>query len=1496
MGQTLIGSLRADLSANTADFDSNLTRSQGKLQAFSRTAQTEGANIGAALDKVFDSSRVKLFDDGTARISVFGSALEALGPLGVAAGAAIGGLAVAFESGKKALEFASAIGDVAAKAAVSTDTLQQYRYAVTQLGGTAQDADAALIGFAKAFGDAQVGLSKKAANPFLALGLDPKSFKDTEDALQAVIVKISNLASTAQQSAIADKLGLTSMLPAIRAGADAINGLRDAAQDLGVVMDADTIEKADEAKKKMTELGQVTMVQLNTALVDLAPLLVSIAGGFADAAKEARVLLGVLMDIENATKDSHFLDPLNKLAGPSRQLSSHGGLVPGGVFGARFQTEQEKGLGAVLEGQSFSAPTASDEAVAQLRAQLNILMSGSSKSVGPPTGKGTVRNFAQEAADAAAAKAAAEAAKKALEQQAASLQAIDAATKGELDARKALATDVETLLGLQEAEVAAETKKANDKLTTDAAQGKITQASAKIAIALNDRSEAEKDAVLEANAEVAIIQDNIAKRNVIGSYYDRIASLAASLATTVSAQNDIEDKALTDRQAQERKNLLDQQQIDRTNAHGDPSTLSKLASSQPTERAAQALQQQLELQVQARTDAVRLDGEFNAASQGSVQAQIDLLTSQQGLTQSSYASAKLAQQILPLQQQLEQLKLEEIIFSQNSTLAQKANAIALLNTTVAAQANATAVAKNNASFLNGLDEAAGALGSMAEAIKSHDFGGLLTGFSGVLKSASGLAGDGKSGISGILGTLGKTLGPIGGIVTGVVSILGSLFGGDSTVGVAHLAAADQQKIQGTGTVLSSLTAQSASIANSLATAAKYQDTDLEFASQQVNYLKAISDGIGRLTASLGNQIGGIAGAFDTSKLGLGTTGTKGLLGLIGASSTTTSLVDQGIDLGSGSLSQYLSGAVSAAFYTDLQSVKTSSGFLGIGGGTKTTNSEQTTAADADVSKTIASVLDSLRGGVLQAAGQIGIQGAQAVLDSVQLDIGRISLDGLSASQITDQLNAVFSKEGDTLAADVAPQFAALQQAGEGMLETLERLATEYTTVDTALASIGTSFATVGADSVVARDNLVKAAGGLDTFTSQISFFQQNFLTDAQAIAPVQAAVAAAFAGLSDQLAALGDTVPTTKAQFVALVDSIDVSTSAGAALFAALMQIAPAFAKVTDYTDTLVSTANDNVTAARSALNNSYQAEISSITTLQQTFQGFFDSLSAYAKTLDTQADGTVANYQQLGVAFDRLAAKAQLGDQTALGGLQDAGTAFLTASAAAASSELDQARDIAKVKAAVTAAADTALRQVNVAQAQLDGINSTVAALGLVNDSVLSVADATAQLAAALQAQFAASGDNSSLGASPEVNALLKSATGYAGAFGAGGFEAYITSSAATDAERAAARAILTSAGQTNRIVGFATGGAGIVGGSGAVDSQIISMRATPGELVSVTHGDPQAATAAALDAMNKQFDGLSKRLDMVIINGQNLYSAATKTGFYARGQEPGSPVPVAA
>ena len=94
------------------------------------------------------------------------------------------------------------------------------------LGGTYADADKALEGFSMAFGAPQAGLSAEAVKPFTALGLDPKSFKTTEEALEAVTRKISALGSKAQPAAIADKLGLSDMLPALREGTDRIADLR----------------------------------------------------------------------------------------------------------------------------------------------------------------------------------------------------------------------------------------------------------------------------------------------------------------------------------------------------------------------------------------------------------------------------------------------------------------------------------------------------------------------------------------------------------------------------------------------------------------------------------------------------------------------------------------------------------------------------------------------------------------------------------------------------------------------------------------------------------------------------------------------------------------------------------------------------------------------------------------------------------------------------------------------------------------------------------------------------------------------------------------------------------------------------------------------------------------------------------------------------------------------------------------------------------------------
>jgi hypothetical protein len=155
------------------------------------------------------------------------------------------------------------------------------------------------------------------------------------------------------------------------------------------------------------------------------------------------------------------------------------------------------------------------------------------------------------------------------------------------------------------------------------------------------------------------------------------------------------------------------------------------------------------------------------------------------------------------------------------------------------------------------------------------------------------------------------------------------------------------------------------------------------------------------------------------------------------------------------------------------------------------------------------------------------------------------------------LNAVFSKLGDDMASAAVPQLAKLQQVGEGALETLARVVNEYIVVDDAMKSMGKTFGAVGIDSIAARDALVQISGGLDQFTSQAQFFVDNFISSAAALVPIQSAV-------SDEMNRLGVAGTVTKDQFASLVQSIDVSTDSGQALYAALMNVAPAFAKVAD--------------------------------------------------------------------------------------------------------------------------------------------------------------------------------------------------------------------------------------------------------------------------------------------------------------------------------------------
>jgi hypothetical protein len=128
-------------------------------------------------------------------------------------------------------------------------------------------------------------------------------------------------------------------------------------------------------------------------------------------------------------------------------------------------------------------------------------------------------------------------------------------------------------------------------------------------------------------------------------------------------------------------------------------------------------------------------------------------------------------------------------------------------------------------------------------------------------------------------------------------------------------------------------------------------------------------------------------------------------------------------------------------------------------------------------------------------------------------------------------------------------------------------------VDVALSSIGKSFGMVGAESVGARENLIDMFGGLDAFDRADQPVRQAFLSEAEQMAPVQAAVAKAMADLG--LAGI-----TTKDAFKQTVLGLDLTTEAGELMYAQLLTIAPAFAKVQDYLAKLNGTVEDTAKTA----------------------------------------------------------------------------------------------------------------------------------------------------------------------------------------------------------------------------------------------------------------------------------------------------------------------------
>jgi hypothetical protein len=528
------------------------------------------------------------------------------------------------------------------------------------------------------------------------------------------------------------------------------------------------------------------------------------------------------------------------------------------------------------------------------------------------------------------------------------------------------------------------------------------------------------------------------------------------------------------------------------------------------------------------------------------------------------------------------------------------------------------------------------------------------------------------------------------VVAAMIAVMAALgFSGGSSAQTPPTSAKDLQEQAGTGTVLGSPKDKSASIANSLELMAANSNKDLEYSNDMLKSLRSIDFSIGKLAGTIAKQIQVSGSLFDTSSLHLGTTGSSGFLGLF-SSSTTKSLYDLGIKLSSASVGDIIANGISGNTYQIVEKIKKKSGFLGIGGGTKTTYTTTTGTIDPEITAAIQGVITSLRDGLVSASKVIGLEGAEAILNSFNVSLGTISFKDMTGKEIEDQLNAIFSKVGDQMAEALFPALKSMQKIGEGLFETFMRVAKEYQAVDIALKSIGKVFGAVGVGSIEARDALVQLFDGLENFISATAFFHDQFLSEAEQIAPVQASVIA-------ELQRLGISNIITRDQFKNLVLGLDLTTDAGRQMYASLLKLAPAFDKVLDYFDKMNQQAIQNLTQ-----------------TINQ-FNAFIDSLKKYRETLFQTDVAQEAAYKSLRAKFVATAQLAGTGDATALGGLEQAGKNFLSAANDHASTLQDYLRDVALVARGVDKGIEAATAQVNYAQLQLDQLQNAVSILGTI-------------------------------------------------------------------------------------------------------------------------------------------------------------------------------------
>jgi CheY-like chemotaxis protein len=436
----------------------------------------------------------------------------------------------------------------------------------------------------------------------------------------------------------------------------------------------------------------------------------------------------------------------------------------------------------------------------------------------------------------------------------------------------------------------------------------------------------------------------------------------------------------------------------------------------------------------------------------------------------------------------------------------------------------------------------------------------------------------------------------------------------SNVPIGGFTAEEQQKVQGTGQsydasgniqnrsggALGDPTAKLTSINDSISILKGHSFETLEFSNKMLKAMEGVKTNTDVLSAvlqqtgvniagknpdgtdinttsstnynSLTNPIGTlvtaqsiIASALDLVGLGGGkiTDLMNSISNSIFGGKTKTTLEDTGL-LIKGTLDDISSGASGlASMYTNIKTVVDGGWFKS----DKTKYTQSLEAVDDSVQRAITGVFTNIKDSVLAASEVLGKNNniTQSIVDSFVVDF-KTSFKDLKPEEITAALEGEISNVFNSLAEKIAPELMVFRQSGEEMGTTLIRLSRDIQLVNLALTSVGMTTINLANifDKVNITEKLIELSGGIDNFLSQSSFFKDNFLTEAQRLAPVQSAVTA-------EMQRLGLSSIVTREQFANVVTMLDLTSIGGQQLYTDLMNVAAGFAEVHPETRVIIS-------------------------------------------------------------------------------------------------------------------------------------------------------------------------------------------------------------------------------------------------------------------------------------------------------------------------------------